>query len=81
VSLLFSVRTINSNGNTVHFNSWPSSAAVIGAIQLTMTDLDFVHALENLGSEILKLAWRLQSELSKDFLNSGVIHKRNFFRC
>jgi len=37
-------------------NSWRHSAAIIGAMQSTMTDLHFVHALENLGSEILKLA-------------------------
>jgi len=37
-------------------NSWHSSAAIIGAMQLTMTDLHFVHALASLGSKILKPA-------------------------
>jgi len=34
-------------------NVWRSSAAIIGAMQLTMTDLHFVHALANLGSKNL----------------------------
>jgi len=37
-------------------NSCRNSAAIIGAMQLTITDLHFVHALANLGWKILKLA-------------------------
>ena len=46
--------------------SWRSSAAIIGAMQLTATDLHFVLAISNLGSKNFETSLKVQSELLND---------------
>jgi len=63
-------------------NSWRSSAAIIGAMHLTITDSHFVLAMANLGSKIFETTLEVAIRtFIRHSVNSSVIHKSNFFRC
>jgi len=81
-SLLFFVGSINSNGNKIHFKSWHSSAAIIGAMQLTTTDSHFVLEWGNLGLKNFEISWEVAIRTFERLsVNSSAVHKSSFFGC
>jgi len=80
-SFLFEASVVRETKFTLS-KFWCSSAAIIGAKQLIITDSHFLLAMANLGSKFfetsLEVVIRTFERLS---VNSSVIHKSSFFRC